>query len=646
MRAFIYNKVISMDATVYYNNLNAISKHNHELFLKLSKITENTNFDVSISQDDPLKINIYDKDSKMWMFKDPINETHRLISGFEDFQKYPLLFFFGFGNGVFLKAILSNKTHERIYIIEPKLEILFIALHFLDFSEDIESKRIRIFLAEDFTYNTIRSLVGNDGVAAYLKTYTLNSTSAYYSKYTNLMVSVNKIIIDAILHFIKSHGNCASDSLLGIDHFLKNIPLMLKNYPFVDVAQRKNSEVAVIVSTGPSLTKQLPLLKEIQKNVTIICVDASMPILEKWGIKPDIVTSLERIEDTALFFEKTSKEFQDGVVFLSSALQHEKIYQNIKGGYLTIAMRPFGYMEIFGLHGYGYIGIGMSAANMAHELAYIMNYSDVILIGQDLAYGDDGLSHAKDHVYGEDEVKGYKTDTYVTKWGGNGKVKTNEVWTMFRGFFVTGIEQSKHQMTTYNCTEGGARIEGSVEMPFEFAITKLIDRSYKKPIIVPQKPDDSTINDLISYTYAQYTKLLDTAKKRKRNVERLFLKVAAFCEEIEELNLKHHADKVNIKKLKKLLYEIDSIKEWQLSLEFRGLFWDLVQSFIVSQELEIAKISVRYTKTEAEQNAKMVEFLFAHKPWLFTLAGGMDSMIEVMKKRKKEIQKAAKQSNL
>ena len=413
-----------MDATVYYNNLNAISKHNHELFLKLSKITENTNFDVSISQDDPLKINIYDKDSKMWMFKDPINETHRLISGFEDFQKYPLLFFFGFGNGVFLKAILSNKTHERIYIIEPKLEILFIALHFLDFSEDIESKRIRIFLAEDFTYNTIRSLVGNDGVAAYLKTYTLNSTSAYYSKYTNLMVSVNKIIIDAILHFIKSHGNCASDSLLGIDHFLKNIPLMLKNYPFVDVAQRKNSEVAVIVSTGPSLTKQLPLLKEIQKNVTIICVDASMPILEKWGIKPDIVTSLERIEDTALFFEKTSKEFQDGVVFLSSALQHEKIYQNIKGGYLTIVMRPFGYMEIFGLHGYGYIGIGMSAANMAHELAYIMNYSDVILIGQDLAYGDDGLSHAKDHVYGEDEVKGYKTDTYVTKWGGNGKVKT------------------------------------------------------------------------------------------------------------------------------------------------------------------------------------------------------------------------------
>lgn len=631
-----------MDASIYYNNLNALSKANHELFLKLSRLESNIEFEVSVSAQDPLKINIYDKNSKIWMFKDPIEETHKLISNFEDFQNYPLLFFFGFGNGVFLKAILANKAHKKIYILEPKLEILFIALHFLDFAKELESGRLNLFLVEDFNYITIRSLVGNDGVAAYLKTYTLNLAAIYYSKYTDLMVLVNKTIIDAILHFIKSHGNCASDSLLGIDHFFKNLPLMVKNYPFIDVAQKKNSDVAVIVSTGPSLTKQLPLLKEIQKNVTIISVDASMPILEKWGIKPDIVTSLERIEDTALFFEKTSSEFQDDVVFLSSALQHEKIYKNIKSGYLTIAMRPFGYMEIFGLSGYGYIGIGMSAANMAHELAYIMNFSDVILIGQDLAYGEDGLSHAKDHVYGEDEVKGYGTDPYITKWGGNGKVKTTEVWNMFRGFFVTGIEQSKARMTTYNCTEGGARIEGSIEMPFELAIAKLVDRSYKKQPILPQKPSQDVIYELLNYTYEKYIQLLGTAKKRKKWVERVFLKVAAFCEEIESLDIKHQGDKVNIKKLKKLLYEIDDIKEWQLSLEFRGLFWDLVQSFIVSQELEIAKISVRYTKTEEQHNAKMIEFLFAHKPWLFTLAGGMDSMIEIMKKRKNELKKAAK----
>lgn len=630
-----------MDTNTYYNNLNAIGKSNPELFSKLVNLQENRKFDVSVSKNDPLKINIFDKKSQIWMFKNPIEETQQLLSGFENFNRYPFLVFFGFGNGVFLKAILSGQAREKVYIIEPELEILFIGLHFIDFSNDIECGKLKIFLYEDFDYNTMRYLVGNDGISAYLKTYTMNLSAIYYTKYTDLMINVNKIIIEAILHFIKSHGNCATDSLLGIDHFLKNLPLMIKNYPFLDFVHRKNSNVAVVVSTGPSLTKQLPLLKEIKDSVTIISVDASIPILEKWNIKPDIVTSLERIEDTALFFEKTSKEFQEGIVFVSSALQHEKIYQNIKGGYLVVAMRPFGYMQVFGLDGYGYLGLGMSAANMAHELAYIMGFSNTILIGQDLAYGDDGLSHAKDHVYGEDEVKGYKTDTYVTKWGGDGKVKTTDIWRMFMGFFVSGINQSKANMTTYNCTEGGARIDGSVEISFGSAIAKLVDKNYTKQAIIPQKPDEPTVNSLVSYTYSKYSELLDTAKKRKQKVEKLFLKVAAFCDEIYDLQQKNKQN-IDSKKLKQLLLEIDKIKEWQTTQEFRGLFWDLVQSYIVSQELEIARISVQNTKTQSEHERKMVEFLFAHKAWLFSLAGGMDALIEVMKKRKKGIEKEYK----
>lgn len=98
-------------------------------------------------------------------------------------------------------------------------------------------------------------------------------------------------------------------------------------------------------STGPSLTKQLSLLK----RDTRLCnnhKDASMPILEKWGIKPDIVTSIERVEETASFLKKLALEFQKrcSVCILSSATQ--EIYENIKDGQLVIAMRPFGYMQI------------------------------------------------------------------------------------------------------------------------------------------------------------------------------------------------------------------------------------------------------------------------------------------------------------
>ena len=70
-------------------------------------------------------------------------------------------------------------------------------------------------------------------------------------------------------------------------------------------------KTAIVVSTGPSLTKQIPLLKKIKDHVTIISVDASFPILEKHGIKPDFATVLERVPETANFFKNNDKEFQD-----------------------------------------------------------------------------------------------------------------------------------------------------------------------------------------------------------------------------------------------------------------------------------------------------------------------------------------------
>lgn len=60
-------------------------------------------------------------------------------------------------------------------------------------------------------------------------------------------------------------------------------------------------DTAIIVSTGPSLDKQLNTLKKFAPYVSIISVDASYPILARHDIKPDYVMSIERIEPTSSF---------------------------------------------------------------------------------------------------------------------------------------------------------------------------------------------------------------------------------------------------------------------------------------------------------------------------------------------------------
>ena len=110
--------------------------------------------------------------------------------------------------------------------------------------------------------------------------------------------------------------------------------------------------------------------------------------------------------------------------------------------------------------------IGMSAANMAFEAIFHAKFENCILIGQDLAYGSDGETHSDGHLYGTKESRKRATMD-VTAYGGEGSVKTTEIWNLFRNFFESDIYYAKQQgMQVINATEGGARIEGSVEMPF------------------------------------------------------------------------------------------------------------------------------------------------------------------------------------
>jgi hypothetical protein len=634
-----------MNSEIYYKNLNALETANPHLYYKLLSLAGNIKYDVTLSEQDPLDINIIEKHTKLKMYKDPVQETLNQISGFGDYLRYPLLAFYGFGNGVFLKAILQNEIHQKVVVVEPELEILFISLHFMDFSEALTSARLVIFLEEDTDYPAIRWFIGTNKFGQFLKTYNLQIMLPYYNQYQASIVKINKIFIDAILHFIRAHGNDATDSLVGIDHFWQNIPKMLSNPSLHNLLGKKNSEVAIIVATGPSLTKQLPLLKEIQEHVTIISVDASMPILEKWGIKPDIVTSLERVKETAKFFKKTSKKFQKDILFLSSALQHKEIYKNIKDGQLLIAMRPFGYMQILGIDEYGYIGIGMSSANMAFELSFLMNYKSVIFIGQDLAYGSDGKSHAQNHVYGEDEVQTKEEDSFVTAYGGKGTARTNDIWRLFLGFFVSALADTKQYMEAYNCTEGGVRIDGTIEIPFAEAIDKLVDKTFKKTPITLEMPSFEQYATRMQHTKKNMSDMLRYANSAKKSIEKLFLDVAEECKKLEQLNKDNDLKKINFTKIKKLLTRIDILKETSATETFRWLFWDTTQSYILSQELALAVIAVKPFKTEMEQKAKMIEFLFAHKAWLFMLAGGVDAVIDALERNKDLIFKEAARVN-
>ncbi len=624
-------------ALIYNNNLQALKQINNKLFHRLQTIESNEKYEVFLNEKDPIDINIYDNEKKISIYKNPIEDTVKQIDDFAKYSRYPLLVFFGFGNGVFLKSILQGEQLTHLIVIEPEIEILYIALHFLDYTEEILSGKLTLFHYDDFDYYAIRHMIGNATFGAYLKTYSMHLLSSYYGAYKEKSTRANSIFIEAILHYVHSHGNDTKDSLIGVEHFIANIPRMLSNNTFTSLRLNKNSNLAVMVSTGPSLNKQLAKLKAIQDSVTIICIDASMPILEQNGIIPDIVCSMERVVESAKFFEKTTKEFHENIVFASSALQHKAIYENIKGGELCVVMRPFEYMKYFEFHHFGYSGIGLSAANMGFEIAFLMNFDNLIIIGQDLAYGEDGTSHASGHVYGITEKSYEDTDSFVTGWGGKKTVRTSMIWRLFLNYFVSGIADINGKMSVINATEGGARIDGTIEMTFEDAIAALVDKDYKKNRIQVSKDSKESYEENIKIAKKTVEDILEYATDLKSKIEEAFVEVAKECDNLKELNATGKLNQVDMGHIKILLGQIDDIKKLCSEYKFRTLLWESVQSFFLSMEMENAVIAVKPTDSEDAINAKLIEFLFAHKLFLFLLAGGIDAFIAVIERSKDDL---------
>ena len=82
-------------------NLEALFKVNPLLAAQLQILEPNKKYEVYIGQD-PLNINIYDKENKLALYaREPLVQTLEKIKEFEPLKLYPFLYFFGFVFNVF-----------------------------------------------------------------------------------------------------------------------------------------------------------------------------------------------------------------------------------------------------------------------------------------------------------------------------------------------------------------------------------------------------------------------------------------------------------------------------------------------------------------------------------------------------------------
>ena len=632
--------------SIYNKNMEALKSVNEELATKLSQITTNEKYEVFASGH-YADANILDRETDTFMYEkrpiDDIEETY--VEMMKEYKLYKIMYIYGIGNGHLINMLTQNRFHEFIYVFEPELELLYIALNLTDISEDIASKRVVLVHTKDFDSVIFRRIV--EGLAiVHLKAYDLRLNTSFYNSYLTDITRVNQDILKIFRYYLVSTGNDAKDELLGLEHFVQNLPLMLKNPQLNNLVHKgKNSDTAIIVATGPSLTKQLPLLKKIKRHVTIFAADASLPVLEKEGIKPDIVTTIERTARTGEFYEHTSPSFQKDIVFALTAIVAQELLDNIKEGQLQLSMRPTGWHYAFmEFNKYGYLGLGMSAANMSYELASSMNFKQIIIIGQDLAYAKDGKSHAENHIFGNAEIKQKTYDEYTEAYGGDGEVRTTKVWKMFLNGYENTVAQNRGKdFLTINATEGGARIKGTTEMPFKKAVETYVDKEHKKEKIVLDLPSEELYEEHMIQAVEKLEEAIKLGKMMKKNVRKLLKVLTKIIRKykkypIEDIHL--HAKE---KELIKIVDKIAVSRDLYYNGEFKKFYESLISPLLTHLEYDIAYWSLQKEGTNKNKVHKEWKMILFHHEWAYRILVNVDAILEILEPREKELKKIVKE---
>ncbi|EOI6250059.1 motility associated factor glycosyltransferase family protein, partial [Campylobacter jejuni] len=593
---------------------------------KLKNFQELRNFSFHIGKD-PIDINIIDKKHLKKIYQNPIKELEENLKLYqEQYTNYPFLFFYGLGNGILYKALLKNTLHKRIIIIEKELDIIFITLNLIDFSEDLFKGRIIITHTLDYNNNIAELIFGLTEISLFLKTYQINLHSPFYRIYQEDIKKINNINLQTIKYLTLKKGTDPLDAMVGIEQAIWNLPEMFKHYSYKELLdKRKNlSKNAIIVSTGPSLTKQLSLLKQYANKAIIFCADSSYPILAKHNIKPDYVLSLERIPLTSEFFNNDFGEFDKDILFILPGLTHPnsiKYLKKFKKDYMLVA-RHLPFALSLDLKEYGYIGGGMSVAHSAYELAILLKCENIILIGQDLAYSKEGKSHTDDYInlaLHEKDFERNKGHFTTIAYGGEGEVESSEVWTLFRKIFENYAINNQKYIKTYNCTEGGARIKGTIEKPFAEICKEILTKDIKKPL---KKLKKKTKKE-------QFDKMLKSYRKIKTNIQ-LALNFQKECKKTLR-KIQKITQKNKYINLENIVKDIDIIRE-KLSHKKYFFLHEILGPTLHHEESLIAPIYTQSVHNESQRQNKILSWIYANESLIETIIDLIESQNTRLKK--------------
>lgn len=394
---------------------------------------------------------------------DPIKEAQR-IADKEYIENYVHVLF-GYGLGYVADALgekLNGK--ESIVIVDPFKEELNIENEFVQSMGDVDKIKSKLSNLLENNSREVKVICSP------------NYDKLAVVEYKNLL----QIVKDVQREKEVDENTIRFGSENWQENYIKNLLFASKDLSLGNLEKKYDCPV-VIASGGPSLTKQIPQLKKIRENIILIAAGSTVNSLVKDNIEPDYVVTIDGTIANYNHFKDLKLKEATLLYCLSSHYGIQQEYAGQRYAFLTTNdFRVGGHMKK-NLHiDLPYIAGGGSVANFAFTIAMFISSGPIALIGQDLAYTNN-QTHALNNKHFEMINEEYlqTRDAFEVEGYFGDKVKTDYVLYSMKQAFECLHEAIEHESPIYNCTEGGVKLIGFEQIPFEEFIVKHV-----KPITI------------------------------------------------------------------------------------------------------------------------------------------------------------------
>lgn len=510
---------------IYENNLSVLQEKHNDLYIGIKGLEQRSNpnlVDITYSKTRE-EVIVYNSDNGSVYLNSRYNPSREAEKFMEEYISMPnrsVQVMFGFSTGIFLREFLNKNSKEMTCIVfEPCKEIFLKLIETVDITDILNDKRVHIVVdglnTDSFNIFLLRSLdTPNIKTNKYviLPQYQNLFEDQYVSfkqiikeKYENLQIGINTLTVMGTricytgIQNMRYLPGCRS-GMSYIDLFPKELPV-------------------IIVSAGPSLAKNVELLKQAKGKALILVVDTAISKVMSRDIVPDMVISV----DNQKILSNFEVEGLEDIPFLGDMCMSTDALDMVKPKDLIFySSDSVVWDKLFKKAGseINMIYSGGSVALDALALTMSWGFKRIVLIGQDLA-----MTGNKQYADGEDiSAENIKGLMYVKDIYGNDVPTKKDYFSFIRQ--IEDIAYQYRDIEIIDATEGGALIKHTTIMTLQEVIDRYCQKEYDIEGIIKSVPklfageDENLVVEALNNMKANLKSLGVTMKNAARECDR------------------------------------------------------------------------------------------------------------------------------